>query len=173
MMIWLNWCKVPHPISLVNCSGKSWRAVREVPKKDLWRQVPKSSLKPTNWSNLWWNAIPITSDALNPMRPKSHEIGTKNRSSIKWSTWDWRKMFAFDEPDLLTDVPLRNFCNGKIVHGVWKSQKMSHLPLHIVWKLLKMSHLNFWIVAFSTNFCPIKIDLSGNTVSPQALLEKS
>ena len=40
---------------------------------------------------------------------------------------------------------------------------------HIVWKLLKISHLNFWILAFSTNFCPIKTDLSGNTVWPQAL----
>ena len=39
---------------------------------------------------------------------------------------------------------------------------------HIVWKLLKMSHLNFSILAFSTNFWPIKIDLSGNTVWPQA-----
>ena len=28
-------------------------------------------------------------------------------------------------------------------------------------KLLKMSHLNLLILAFSTNFCPIKIDLSG------------
>ena len=27
----------------------------------------------------------------------------------------------------------------------------------------------FWILAFSTNFCPIKTDLSGNTVWPQAL----
>ena len=39
---------------------------------------------------------------------------------------------------------------------------------HIVWKLLKMSHLNFWILAFSTIFCPIKTDMSGNTVWPQA-----
>ena len=31
----------------------------------------------------------------------------------------------------------------------------------------KMSHLNFSILAFSTNFCPCKIDLSGNTVWPQ------
>ena len=31
-----------------------------------------------------------------------------------------------------------------------------------------MSHLNFWILAFSTNLCPIKTDLSGNTVWPQA-----
>ena len=38
----------------------------------------------------------------------------------------------------------------------------------MVWKLLKMSHFNFWILAFSTNFCPIKPDLSGNTVWPQA-----
>ena len=39
---------------------------------------------------------------------------------------------------------------------------------HSVWKLLKMSHLNFWILAFSANFCPIKTDLSGNTVWPKA-----
>ena len=25
-----------------------------------------------------------------------------------------------------------------------------------VWKLLKMSHFIFWVLAFSTNFCPIK-----------------
>ena len=31
-------------------------------------------------------------------------------------------------------------------------------------KLLKMSHFRFSILAFSTNFCPIKVDLSGNTV---------
>ena len=31
-----------------------------------------------------------------------------------------------------------------------------------------MSHLNFWILAFFNNFCPIKTDLSGNTVRPQA-----
>ena len=31
-----------------------------------------------------------------------------------------------------------------------------------------MSHLNIQILAFSTNFCPIKIGLSGNTDWPQA-----
>ena len=36
-----------------------------------------------------------------------------------------------------------------------------------VWKSPKKSHLGFWIRAFPTNFCPIKIDLSGNTVWPQ------
>ena len=40
---------------------------------------------------------------------------------------------------------------------------------HSVWKLLKMSHFNFDILALSTNFCPIKTELSGNTVWPQAL----
>ena len=42
------------------------------------------------------------------------------------------------------------------------------LLLHIVWTSLKMSHLNFSILAFSTTFCPIKTDLSGNTVWRQA-----
>ena len=47
--------------------------------------------------------------------------------------------------------------------------KILDYSLHIVWKLLKMSHLNFFLIlAFSTNFCPIKTDLSGNTVWPQA-----
>ena len=32
----------------------------------------------------------------------------------------------------------------------------------------KMSHLNFSVLVFTTNFCPIKIDMSGNTVCPQA-----
>ena len=31
-----------------------------------------------------------------------------------------------------------------------------------------MSYLNFGILAFSNNFCPIKTDLPGNTVWPQA-----
>ena len=44
-------------------------------------------------------------------------------------------------------------------------QFLRHLKSkHSVWKILKMSHLNFSIVAFSTNFCPIKTDLFGNTV---------
>ena len=40
--------------------------------------------------------------------------------------------------------------------------------LHSVWKSPKMSHLSFSIMAFSTNYCLLKIDLSGNTVWPQA-----
>ena len=35
-------------------------------------------------------------------------------------------------------------------------------------KYSKMSHLNFSVLVFTTNFCPIKIDMSGNTVCPQA-----
>ena len=41
--------------------------------------------------------------------------------------------------------------------------------IHSVWKSPKMSHFSISILAFSTNFCPFKIDLSGNTVWPQAL----
>ena len=39
---------------------------------------------------------------------------------------------------------------------------------HSFWKLLKTSHLHFSIVAFFTNFCLMKNDLSGNTVWQQA-----
>ena len=31
-----------------------------------------------------------------------------------------------------------------------------------------MSQLTFSMLAFSNNFCPIKVDVSGNTVPPQA-----
>ena len=40
---------------------------------------------------------------------------------------------------------------------------------HSVWKSFKVSHLILLVFAISVNFCPIKIDLSGNTVWPQAL----
>ena len=41
--------------------------------------------------------------------------------------------------------------------------------MHSVWKSPKMSHLSFFNFGISTNFCPIKTDLSGNTDWPQAL----
>ena len=44
----------------------------------------------------------------------------------------------------------------------WKNTKQKVMK-HIVWKLPKMYHLNYLILAFYTNFRPIKIDLSGNT----------
>ena len=44
------------------------------------------------------------------------------------------------------------------------SWKTINRKMHCVWKSSKMSHLNFWSMVFSTNFCQIKIDLSGNTV---------
>ena len=40
--------------------------------------------------------------------------------------------------------------------------------IHNVWKLLNILHLNSLILAFFTNFYPIKIDMSGNTDWPQA-----
>ena len=44
---------------------------------------------------------------------------------------------------------------------------MSVSSCHNVWKLLKMSHLNCLVLAFSIDYCPIKSDLSGNTVWQQ------
>ena len=51
------------------------------------------------------------------------------------------------------------------VFKVHLSNRVFALQLvHIVWKSSKMYHLSFSILEFSTNFCPIKIDLFGNTV---------
>ena len=50
----------------------------------------------------------------------------------------------------------------------WNTWKIWHRGKN-VWKSPKMSHLSFPIVAFSTNFCPFKIDLYGNTVWQKVL----
>ena len=69
---------------------------------------------------------------------------------------------------LLYDELLTHYSGSSACCSSFPDASSSSLRLHIVWKLLKMSHLNFLILAFSTNFCPIKTDLSGNTVWPQA-----
>ena len=56
----------------------------------------------------------------------------------------------------------------RLVNQVFFQEYESRSKVHIVWKLLKMSHLDFLILVFSTNFCPIKTDLSGNNVWLQA-----
>ena len=46
---------------------------------------------------------------------------------------------------------------------MWKNlQRAINATFHDVWKSPKKSHLNFLTLAFSTNFCPIKIDLLVN-----------
>ena len=68
----------------------------------------------------------------------------------------WKKLYRY------------NF-DTKIPNG-WKQKKKILVNIqilwHIVWILLKMSHLNFW--HFPPIFVPVKTDLSGNTVWPQA-----
>ena len=75
-------------------------------------------------------------------------------------------------PFLIKSICTTNSSHFKLIQWirseeVFSPSKVKRLS-HIVWKLLTMSHLNFWILAFCTIFCPIKTDLSGNTVWPQA-----
>ena len=67
--------------------------------------------------------------------------------------------------NMFNEITLK--CTKRQARASWYFQVVKPL-LDIVWKLLKMSHLNFWILAFSTNFCHIEIDRSGNTVWLQA-----
>ena len=86
---------------------------------------------------------------------KNLTLGKKNllleRRKIDVQSWSWMWKFEWKQSRNWQKCDFCFFC-----------------PVHIVWKLLKMLHFNFWIFPFSTNFCPIKIDLSGNTVWPQA-----
>ena len=84
---------------------------------------------------------------------------------IRWNGQNWTKSTKWTQ----NWKGLKNGQNWKYGQNWTKLTKLDILiDLHIVWKILKMSHLNFWILAFSPNFCPIKTDLSGNTVWPQA-----
>ena len=82
---------------------------------------------------------------------------------LKWSDYAAIPSFTFTEKSLLMAFR-KLFVSDTKYTSVFQQQ----CHAHIVWKLLKMSHLNFWILAFSTNFCLVKTDLSGNTVWPQA-----
>ena len=88
---------------------------------------------------------------------KHHRALATNQKSLKWKTLIssaysvTQKNLGFSKTK--SEKFKFSFCKQKLKN---------------VWKLLKMSHLNFWILAFSANFCPIKTDLSGNTVWPQA-----
>ena len=67
----------------------------------------------------------------------------------------------------------RVFSKSLILASVWNTKSGFRLHFQFFYNTVfenhsKMSHLNFSILAFSTNFCPMKINLSGNTVWPQA-----
>ena len=79
-----------------------------------------------------------------------------------------KRLNLFFLPDSLTPFKQKLAKLWKLLNFIEMAFEDTKAPRHIVWKLLKMSHLNVWIWAFSTNCCPIKTDLSGNTVWPQA-----
>ena len=71
--------------------------------------------------------------------------------------------------------PIKNMqliCEIKLSHSIHitsiQINTKSLLHCQSVWKSPKKSHSSFYFGAYSANFCPIKIDLSGNTVWPQA-----
>ena len=81
--------------------------------------------------------------------------------------------------------PHQNFCYKNLDWGqaflcttlliLLVAEKKLNRLMKRFWKILKSSTVfensskcSIWILAFSTNFCPIKTDLSGNTVWPQA-----
>ena len=55
-----------------------------------------------------------------------------------------------------------------ILCKLWIAKGLVWILLHCFTLFENYSKCRIWILAFSTNFCPIKVDLSGNTVWPQA-----
>ena len=113
---------------------------------------------------LAWKAFfPISNNAWNIVirTPRSRVTGVFNSALL---CMVYLKYFSGRQQ--LNDVFLkRGFIKWGLLYAFYLNTDEMSYPgnlLHIVWKLLKVSHLNFWILAFSTNFCP------GNTVWPQA-----
>ena len=125
-------------------------------------------------------------------RPHHNNFNQKNRSVEKWDeksdidsgNWPIIGEFLCLAAKSFTSVPtlgsrfitdrtgfevekiVKNCGLSSSVWNVFEWVFMYSFRRHSVWKSPKMSH--FWILAFSTNFWPIKTDLSGNTVWPQA-----
>ena len=55
-----------------------------------------------------------------------------------------------------------------ILCKLWIAKGLVWILLHCFTLFENYSKCRIWILAFSTKFCPIKVDLSGNTVWPQA-----
>ena len=96
-------------------------------------------------------------------------IHLKSRFLLFDCDWDLDWKDGKGKPKLVHQSSLAHF--STILCKATKKCNVMYkkIIVHNVWKSSKMSHLNFWILAFSTNFCPIETDLSGNTVWPQAL----
>ena len=79
-----------------------------------------------------------------------------------------------DLPELLLSVCYNATLQRLTVNVVeGKNFKVNSAGTHCL-KITQNVAFEFLILAFSTNFCPIKIDLSGNTVWPQVVvLQKS
>ena len=99
---------------------------------------------------------------------KSFEIATPSFTFHNWASTIFNETFNFSM--------FLNKCFGAFHISCfgWNVQLLKNVNHFIykvftfIWKSPKMSHLSCWILAFSTNFGPIKTDLSGNTVWPQA-----
>ena len=98
---------------------------------------------------------------------------------LRYKSVDELTEFSFETPSFLTSMgPSRDgvlipsdfgidtsYSSNNIRKRAHASTYQASLQqFHSVWKSPKMSHLNFWNLAFSNHFCPIKSCLSGNTV---------
>ena len=86
---------------------------------------------------------------------------------VQWRQWWWFCLVYLRDTN---DVIMRGFFQLQSTPG-----SKTHFFLHFIFlssqKILEFENCRIWIfkiLAFSTNFCPIKIDLSGTTVWPQA-----
>ena len=94
-------------------------------------------------------------------RPNHNDLKWKEKE-IHYANWTQTKTSKEGKHLRLSNPLIMGKISGKF------PEKSKHLSRHSVWKSSKISHLNFSILAFSKKFWPIKTDLSGNTVWPQA-----
>ena len=88
----------------------------------------------------------------------------KNCTSFLNSFWPKNKVKTLTSLALITD-----WLNRKSIMTLAQCLKITQNVALEFWNFPQiLSYLDFWILAFSFNFCLIKIDLSGNTIWLQA-----
>ena len=100
----------------------------------MWRLLrPISLAMPRSCCCCWWEK--------RSSRPTKKE---------KWGWWPLLLLISKDRHHMKASIPNNP---GSIMSSNDVGSQTPYFWPHVVWKLLKMSHLNFWILAFSTNFC--------------------
>ena len=102
--------------------------------------------------------------------PLSHKLATilLQNSPVDVQKLKAEILFTFPQIFSVHEFHTWSLMHGQIVANLHVTYQSFDVSNFFTIFTLNYSKCRIWILAFSTNFCPIKTDLSGNTVWQQA-----